>query len=54
MAQFNGTADENLEKIAIQRWLANYTNGFEPWAIVRDTGYPSSLAAGVLNSDIYE
>ena len=54
MAQLNGTPDENLEKIAIQRWLANYTNGFESWAIVRDTGYPSSLAAGVLDSDIYE
>ena len=31
-----------MEKIATQRWIANYTNGYEAWAIVRDTGYPSS------------
>ena len=24
-------------KIATQRWLVNYTNGYESWAIVRDT-----------------
>ena len=48
-----GTMDEKLEKIAIQRWLASYTDGFEAWAVVRDTGYPSELAAGVSNQTIF-
>ena len=29
MAQLNGTDEENLEKIAIQRWIVSYTDGFE-------------------------
>ena len=48
-----GTTEEKLEKIAIQRWLASYTDGFEAWAVVRKTGYPASLAAGVENQTIY-
>ena len=48
-----GTMEEKLEKIAIQRWLVSYTDGFEAWAVVRDTGYPSELAAGVSNFTIY-
>jgi hypothetical protein len=53
MALLNGTTEENLEKVAIQRWIADYTDGYEGWAIVRDTGYPSTLAAGVSDYDIY-
>lgn len=53
MALLNGGKDENLEKIAIQRWIAAYTDGFEAWAIVRDTGYPKELAKGVSDLDIY-
>ncbi|PRX52392.1 SusD/RagB family nutrient-binding outer membrane lipoprotein [Salegentibacter salegens] len=53
MAQLNGTDEENLEKIAIQRWIVSYTDGFEAWAVVRDTGYPSELASGVSDFDIY-
>lgn len=49
-----GTLDEKLEKIAHQRWLASYTDGFEAWAVVRDTGYPTELAAGVTDPVIYE
>jgi len=48
-----GTMDEKLEKIAVQRWLASYTDGFEAWAVVRDTGYPSELAAGVADQTIF-
>ena len=48
-----GTMDEKLEKLAIQRWIASYTDGFEAWAIVRKTGYPSNLAVGVSNPVIY-
>ncbi|MDG3582422.1 SusD/RagB family nutrient-binding outer membrane lipoprotein [Galbibacter pacificus] len=48
-----GTTDEKLEKIALQRWLASYTDGFEAWAVVRKTGYPSELAAGVSDQVIY-
>lgn len=53
MALLNGSTEENLEKIAIQRWITAYTDGFEAWAIVRDTGYPSELASGVSDFDIY-
>lgn len=42
MGSLTGTPEEQLEKIATQRWIANYTNGYEAWAIVRDTGYPLS------------
>lgn len=52
-ALLNGTPEENFEKISIQRWLAAYTDGFEAWAIVRDSGYPSNLAAGVSDADIF-
>ena len=53
MAQLNGSQDQQLEKIALQRWIANFTNGFEAWAIVRDSGYPSDLYAGVSDTDLY-
>jgi len=48
-----GTMEEKLEKIAIQRWIASYTDGFEAWAVVRKTGYPANLAAGVSDPVIY-
>lgn len=50
----SGTMDEKLEKIALQRWLVSYTDGFEAWAVVRDTGYPTELSQGVSNSKIFE
>jgi len=53
MGQLDGSQEENLEKIAIQRWISKYTDGFEGWAIVRKTGYPSELANGVSNDHIY-
>ena len=53
MALLNGSMEENLEKIATQRWLVSYTDGFEAWAVVRDSGYPSELAGGVSDFDIY-
>jgi len=48
-----GTIDEKMEKIAIQRWLTAYTDGFEAWAVVRKTGYPSELAEGISNQVIF-
>ena len=53
MGWLNGTVEENLEKIATQRWLANYTNGYESWSIVRDTGYPTTAVITSDNNDIY-
>jgi hypothetical protein len=49
-----GSMEEKLEKIAVQRWLAGFTDGFEAWAVVRDSGYPSVLATGVDNQIIFE
>lgn len=42
-AQFNseGTNEEKLEQIILQKYLANYLNGFESWAEWRRTGYPA-------------
>lgn len=50
----NGSTESNLEKVAIQRWLLNYTNGFEAWSIVRDMGYPKTLFDGVSDPEIFE
>ena len=52
-ALLNGTMEENMAKIATQRWVMSYTDGFEAWAIVRDYGYPAELAQGVSDIDIY-
>jgi hypothetical protein len=52
MGSLSGTMEEQLEKIATQRWVANYTNGYESWAIVRDTGYPSAAFIESTNNDI--
>ena len=49
-----GTMDEKLEKIALQRWIAGYTDGFEAWAVVRDTGYPTDLHVGVSDPIFFE
>ncbi|MEE4115059.1 MAG: SusD/RagB family nutrient-binding outer membrane lipoprotein [Marinilabiliaceae bacterium] len=47
------TDDEKLEKIATQRWIVSYTDGFEAFAIVRDSGYPAELANGVSDFTIF-
>lgn len=53
VALLTGTVDEQLEKIATQRWISSYTDGFEGFAIVRDFGYPSELANGVSDFIIF-
>ena len=52
MGSLTGTMEEKLEKIATQRWLVNYTNGYEGWSIVRDTGYHTSAVITSSNNDI--
>ena len=53
MGSLTGSTDEEkLEKIATQRWLVNYTNGYEGWSIVRDTGYPTACVITSDNNDI--
>ncbi|MBT6763872.1 MAG: SusD/RagB family nutrient-binding outer membrane lipoprotein, partial [Prolixibacteraceae bacterium] len=52
-AQLTGTEEEQIEKIATQRWVVSFTDGFEAWAVVRDMGYPSELANGVEDIDIF-
>ncbi|MBL3656726.1 SusD/RagB family nutrient-binding outer membrane lipoprotein [Fulvivirga sediminis] len=53
MATLTGTDEEMLEKINTQRWVADYTDGFEAWAVVRKSGYPTHVAAGVDDPEIY-
>lgn len=49
---YTGSQDEKLKKIWLQKWLALYMCGFEPWSEVRRTGYPElkvgSQGAGYL------
>ena len=52
MGSLSGSSEQNLERIATQRWVANYTNGYESWAIIRDTGYPTSAMITSNNNDI--
>ena len=52
MGALTGTTEEKLEKVANQRWIANYTNSIEAWSIVRDTGYPSSAIITSSDDDI--
>ena len=53
MAQLNGTTEQNLEKVSIQRWLACYTDGFEGWSIARKSGYPAELTQTLTDPEIY-
>ncbi len=37
---FNGSSEEKLEKIALQKWIALFYTGFEAWSDWRRTGMP--------------
>lgn len=39
-AKFEGTPEDKLEKIMIQKWIALFPNGQEAWTEWRRTGYP--------------
>ncbi|MDR2361205.1 MAG: SusD/RagB family nutrient-binding outer membrane lipoprotein [Prevotellaceae bacterium] len=49
--------EQKLERIITQKWIANYTLGFEAWSEYRRTGYPkllptvSNLSGGTVDSD---
>ena len=51
--QLTGSTDQQLEKISVQMWLANYVDGFEGWSDVRKSGYPKELARGVSDPIIF-
>ncbi len=53
MGKLKGSQEEMLEQINVQKWIANYTEGFEGWATVRKSGFPKELANGVSDIDIY-
>ena len=38
--KFEGTTEQKLEKIMIQKWIALFPNGQEAWTEWRRTGYP--------------
>ena len=53
----NGASFEvNLERIIVQKWIANYTIGFEGWADYRRTGHPevfpvvNNLSGGIIST----
>ncbi|GAA4826981.1 SusD/RagB family nutrient-binding outer membrane lipoprotein [Algivirga pacifica] len=35
-----GSTEEQIAQVITQKWIANYSNGFEAWAEWRRTGYP--------------
>ncbi|MDR1680556.1 MAG: SusD/RagB family nutrient-binding outer membrane lipoprotein [Prevotellaceae bacterium] len=51
------STEQKLERIITQKWLANYTLGFEAWSEYRRTGYPklfptvTDLSGGAVNID---
>lgn len=54
-AKFEGSQEEKLEKIIIQKYIALYPNGQEAWTEFRRTGYPKLnpiLPGGNHNSNI--
>lgn len=53
LASGNPLTTVSAENIAIQRWMNNYTDGFEAWAVVRKTGFPKELAEGVHDINIF-
>lgn len=53
LAKLDGSAEENINKIATQKYIMSFTDGFEGWAHVRKYGVPSDLHAGVTDYDIY-
>lgn len=52
------SAEEKLEKIITQKWIAMYPNGQEAWSEFRRTGYPkvipvvNNLSNGTIDTDI--
>lgn len=48
--QENASAEEKLEKIITQKWLAIFPEGCEAWAEQRRTGYPRLFPVRVNNS----
>jgi hypothetical protein len=46
--EYAGTTEEKLSKIALQKWVALYFNGFEAWFDWRRTGMPA-IVPGVSN-----
>ncbi len=53
----NTTTERKIEAIITQKWIANFTLGFEAWSEFRRTGYPRmfpsarNLSADVSNAD---
>ena len=49
--QINGT--DPIQQIVTQKWLANFTNGYEAWIEYRRTGFPKlKTIAASLNNDL--
>lgn len=55
--KFEGTPEQKLEKIIIQKWIAIYPDGQEAWSEWRRTGYPKlqpvmrNTSNGIVNTD---
>lgn len=53
----SASMETNLQRIMIQKWLANYPNGWETWVDIRRTGYPkffpvvNNRSNGVVNTE---
>lgn len=50
MPQVAVSGNPTVQQIVTQKWLANFPNGWETWADIRRTGYPSLLPAARTNT----
>ena len=41
----NASAEQNQERISVQKWIAMFPNGDEGWAEIRRSGYPKVFAS---------
>lgn len=53
IATLTGSTDAQIGQVATQLWVSLFGNGFEAWANVRKTGYPTSAAKVETDVDIY-
>ncbi|RAV99824.1 SusD/RagB family nutrient-binding outer membrane lipoprotein [Pseudochryseolinea flava] len=53
IATLAGTTEQQVAQVATQLWVSHFGNGFEAWATVRKTGYPTSVSAVNNDIDIY-
>ncbi len=53
IADLTGSPANMMSQVATQLWIGHFGNGFEAWATVRKTGYPTFVSTVNSDKDIY-